>query len=858
MMPSGRTRRLAVLLTLVGIPLLAACGGGGNNKPKPTPTATHSQAPTATQTAANTATAIPATATATNAPATATATMAAGTATATATTVPPTSTATHVPSTATATATGIPTGTATATVTATPTGTAAATITFTPTGTPTGTAAATVTPTPGREGIAHGSVGQVYVTDAAPGAALNLLGSDSSVVGSGTTDSYGSFIFRDVPVGDGYTVVDADQPGMSSGPVKSSAWNDPPPQSFYDSQVIGNGYGYLTTRDGTTLGIMVRLPGPIDGGPYPTVIEYSGYDPANPDSPQPSEQIASVLGYATVGVNMRGTGCSGGAFQYFEPLQSTDGYDAVETIAAQPWVKFHEVGLVGLSYPGITQLFVAQLQPPHLAAIAPLSVIADTGRGTLYPGAILNDGFAVGWAMDRQHDAQPAPNGQPWANKRIDNGDQVCSDNQKLRLQAPNILQMIADNQYYVPAVADPVSPATFVHNINVPVFLAGAWEDEQVGGYFATMLDRFTGTDKLHFTVVNGNHTEPLIPDIFARWLEFLSFYVRRETPQTPALAQVVINAIGSMIFTTPNLTLPPDRFTNAASYEDALAQYEAEPHLRVLFESGARPGEPPGAPYEAFEQNFSAWPVPSLVATAWYFGDNGVLTPDMPTGAGADSFIYDPSRSQLTSYTGNGDGIWAALPAWDWQQLPDGKAVAYATAPLAQDTVMIGSGSVDLWLKATADVDLQVTLSEIRPDGQEVYVQNGWLRESRRKLDETQSTELRPVLSGAEADVLPVPTDHYELTRVELFPFGHVFRAGSRLRITVEAPGGDRPLWQFMALSANGEVTVDISHSATYPSRIVLPVVPGVDVPTPLPPCPSLRGEPCRNYVELTNTPG
>ena len=35
---------------------------------------------------------------------------------------------------------------------------------------------------------------------------------------------------------------------------------------------------------------------------------------------------------------MRGTGCSGGAFDFFEPLQSLDGYDVIETIARQPWV----------------------------------------------------------------------------------------------------------------------------------------------------------------------------------------------------------------------------------------------------------------------------------------------------------------------------------------------------------------------------------------------------------------------------------------------------------------------------------------------------------------------------------------
>jgi predicted acyl esterase len=695
----------------------------------------------------------------------------------------------------------------------------------------------------------------VYVTDAAPGTALQLIGGDSNVVQTLTSDANGSLIFRNVATGGGYTVAVASDPDSSSGPVVVTAMDDPPDPSFYENQAIGRGYGYLQTRDGTLLAINVVLPGPPEDGPYPTVIEYSGYDPANPDANQPSTLISSILGFAAVGVNIRGTGCSGGAFQFFEPLQSTDGYDAVEAIAAQPWVKNNRVGMVGLSYSGISQLFTAQLQPPHLAAIAPLSVVSDTGRGTLYPGGILNDGFAVDWAADRQHDAMPG--GQGWSQERMDEGDQVCIDNMKLRGQTPDILQMIADNEFYVPEVADPVSPVTFVDKITAPVFLAGAFQDEQTGGYFATALDRFTGTDKVHFTLVNGNHTEALIPAIFHRWMEFLWFYVREEIPQTPQVASAIVLVIGDMIFTSQGLTLPPDRFTGATSYEEALAMYEAEPRLRVLFESGA--GSPaPGAPVPAFEHSFDAWPIPGTQATAWYFADGGALVPELPTGDGADSFVYDPSRSQQTTYTGGGDGIWAALPPWDWQALPDGKAVAYATVPLSDDTVMIGSGSVDLWLRSTApDVDLQVTLSEIRPDGQEYYVISGWLRASRRKLDDAQSSELRPLPTHLEVDAEPLPPGEFVLTRVELFPFAHAFRAGSRVRISVEAPGGDRPLWKFMALPAGGEVPVDIGRSADFPSRVVLPIVPDVDVPTALPPCPSLRGQPCRTYVELANSP-
>jgi hypothetical protein len=45
-------------------------------------------------------------------------------------------------------------------------------------------------------------------------------------------------------------------------------------------------------------------------------------------------------------------------------------------------------------------------------------------------------------------------------------------------------------------------------------------------------------------------------------------------------------------------------------------------------------------------------------------------------------------------------------------------------------------------------------------------------------------------------------------------------------------------------------GSATVFITHDAKRASRLILPVVPGVNVPTGLPPCPGLRGEPCRTY--------
>ena len=47
------------------------------------------------------------------------------------------------------------------------------------------------------------------------------------------------------------------------------------------------------------------------------------------------------------------------------------------------------------------------------------------------------------------------------------------------------------------------------------------------------------------------------------------------------------------------------------------------------------------------------------------------------------------------------------------------------------------LGAGSLRVWVRASVfDVDLQATVSEVRPDGREYYVQSGWLRASERRL--------------------------------------------------------------------------------------------------------------------------
>jgi hypothetical protein len=177
----------------------------------------------------------------------------------------------------------------------------------------------------------------------------------------------------------------------------------------------------------------------------------------------------------------------------------------------------------------------------------------------------------------------------------------------------------------------------------------------------------------------------------------------------------------------------------------------------------------------------------------------------------------------------------------------VPPGGAVAYTSAPLASDMVVAGPASLDLWMSSTgSDADVQVTVTEVRPDGRETYVQRGWLRASHRKLDPARSTGLLPYQTHARADAEPLAPNTPTLMRVEVFPFAHAFRAGSRLRLWIESPVAHTGFWDFLPTLPPSLDTV--LHDAAHPSRLVVGVLDGETARTTLPACDTLRNQPCR----------
>jgi predicted acyl esterase len=175
--------------------------------------------------------------------------------------------------------------------------------------------------------------------------------------------------------------------------------------------------------------------------------------------------------------------------------------------------------------------------------------------------------------------------------------------------------------------------------------------------------------------------------------------------------------------------------------------------------------------------------------------------------------------------------------------------------TEPLTEDTIVGGSGFVELWVRASEpSVDLQATITEVRPDGKETFVQGGWLRANERKLDRKKSRPLEPVLSLRESDVRPMPRDRFVKVTIPLYYQGHAYRAGSRIRVIISAPGGDQPIWAFAKAKPKGKAEVSIAHGRKRPSNLTLPVIPEGEIPTGLPQCPSLRAQPCREYEPPT----
>lgn len=262
------------------------------------------------------------------------------------------------------------------------------------------------------------SVEQLHVTHAQPGQGVQVVNADGSVVATDYADELGSLVFRSLTPGADYSLRASDGSQVVTGLTVMNADTEVDPGVF-DSQRLEPGYNYIQTRDGTTLSAHVQLPGAIDAGPYPTVVNFTNYDPARRgDAP---------AGYATVVVNMRGTGCSGGAFDTLGSLHLLDIDDIRSAIAAQPWSIADQLGT-----DAYTRAYLTALVAHHEQAAYHLPALVDDAQSALAMSGAANEPMDA-WYQNISFGAGRL--GQGWESDRVLAGDTLCDDNQRLHEQ---------------------------------------------------------------------------------------------------------------------------------------------------------------------------------------------------------------------------------------------------------------------------------------------------------------------------------------------------------------------------------------------------------------------------------------
>ena len=768
----------------------------------------------------------------------------------------------------------------------------------------------------------NGSVDEAWLTGAAPGDHLTLTrdGTALTVPGaSDTADPLGSLIIRNLTPGTGYRWDDETTAQTTAPFTVLAPGHDPGTDSaLYTNQPMHEGLNYITMRDGIRLAATVRYP---YGGscsatsPCPTVIEYSGYNVAGPTDPIPvfiskalhttctdcgnqkllpdtSTAVGSVLarvsGFATVSLQMRGTGCSGGAFDLFGYPSDYDAYDAIEIVAHQSWVAHHKVGMVGISYSGLSQFPAAGTDPPGLAAIAPMSPTDDL-FSTGYPGGIYNDGFAASWIKQRIDDAKPAALyrdghlvrlataavadvGQPWTYYEIDaelaagkGGSSTCLANQALHGQSESLATLVGPKL---------VAPGTGVGARSIPVRSAGRWS---TGPPMSRCRSSSPAPSRTSRPDRSGRHSS-------------MPFRRRRRCSPTWSTAGTSTRPIPrpSAAGSSSSTSMSPTRSRPTPNSLDAIFLGQVHRLRRRRLEPGAAAGDPvhPGGERGRGPGRVRgpdpprAGPLRQRRRTCRARGHRVHLRCrllQLATGRhGRDPLV----RRRRIARVGPGDHLgrprspWtrrcgprracrpaatpgSADPDWDWTPVPAADGIAFQTAPFGQPTTIVGPATLDLWVKASAPVeDFQATITEVRPStAQEEYVTSGFLRSS-NQVDAADSTALftdptyQPgQAKRAVAELVLVGEDPDRPHRPHL-PAGH------RARVVISAPGGDRPVWEFDTLDTGQQATVGLGGHA--PSALVVNVVGGVQATTALPACDSLRGEPCRAYQPEGNQTG
>jgi uncharacterized protein len=544
-------------------------------------------------------------------------------------------------------------------------------------------------------------------------------------------------------------------------------------------------YGYLAMKDGTRLAYVVWRP--RKPGRYPAILNYSCYR----ESGASFDMVDRFLnaGYAYIGANVRGTGASEGTFSYYQPLEGPDGVELIEWIASQSWSSGN-VGMIGSSYGGHTQVKVAALRPAPLKAIVPIATEGCEYRDEGMSGGIFNAALMAHWSFTVQPDRA-----RIGVENRVSGGDSECADIHNHRPENPSYIEVLnhplRDSWWRARSLDE------LVQRITVPTLFIHAWQDEWIRPNGALRLFNLLRCRHKRLLLQNGPH--------------ILAGYGFNQDEQLRWLDRWVKGERNGV---------------------------EAESPVTILWEVTEQPQS--GQAQPGWRSDFPGWPVPKLHWQALYLTSAGSLSEDVPCHTkehGVRSYVF-PLGTELVG----------TQEQFAIEPHPLG-TLSYQTPPMPCDTMLLGCAQLTFYFSCDqSDTDFMFTLKDIDEAGNRLFLQRSVLRASMRAIDHEKSTEDEIIQSFAKREPL-IPGEIYEI-KVSLNALGHVLRAGHRLELSILSPSPTpNPVWGFV-ISTPSSVN-RIHHSTSYPSMLRLPIVVGEAAQAPAPALGVLRNQPFRRSL-------
>ncbi|HEX5355070.1 MAG TPA: CocE/NonD family hydrolase [Aquabacterium sp.] len=604
---------------------------------------------------------------------------------------------------------------------------------------------------------------------------------------------------------------------------------------------------FITTAKGQKIAVLVSVPADAKGNPvagkFPVILTQTAYridlgqllgsvsGTGNTLLVGGQDKFMNKRGYISVAVDVLGSGMSSDEAQLLGAAEQAGYAEAVNWVTQQPWFN-GQLGLAGTSYLGITSLLTAKQGNPAVKAVFAQVPMGDSYRGTVGVGGLLNAKFISLWL--------PLTQSLSVGNSLAISNNPAYAD----QIKAANQQHIDAVDSWYLPTVANSLagqagyatddgdfwsvrSPLEGASKIKVPTFLVGSTNDIFQRDE-PLLYEQIKKNANTKLVIVKGSHIQAV--------LNASSGANTTTAKGAPGSASLMLQWFDQYLkgINTGAAELP-----NVTQYVEGYGTLGASKFARA-----------------------TDWPHPQMTPQRMYLRGNMSLSTQKPTTSEASHTVAEPAPAVVTyNKSSSGDTVQASVTINDgsdcsssfvqWSLgmaglLPkacysnsatvekDQKALIFQTPTLTSDLYINGPIQADIWMSTTkTEAAVAVRVDDVDAFGIATPITTGLLAVSHRAVDPTRSRYVKGVMIQpwhpfTEAARLPVIPGQPMLVPVEVFPAAAVIRKGHKLRIAISASNQAQGVWPApQQLKASGNIST-ILNSASYPSSVVLPVVP------------------------------